>query len=199
MDDVVAHPVAQGKKRHFGGKFGKVLEKLAFVDRFRGTGVDGNYANLVAGGLDFRGLGIGASGKYIDGKTEGGDMAAQLTNVNVHAARVLAAKVGERRGVNRDRRDPVEDVSFVSENRRSLVTRDRHKNAPSRRRHPASSYRRGARSPKRSAQFERTRFPNDSNCRIESKRVNQPGMGARSPKSPSLRRYRTLMPSSSRL
>ena len=86
-----------------------------FAYLFGWTGANRNNANAVAGVLDFGGVRIIAAGKDIDGKTKTGNVAAELSHIDVHPAGVFAAQVGERRSMDRNGRNTVEDVSFVSE------------------------------------------------------------------------------------
>src|SRR4051794_35566258 len=112
MDYVISDAVPEREKRHFSSKIRKILKQFMFAYLFRGTGANGNDANAVAGVLDFGNIGVRAAGKDIDGKTKTGNVAAELSYVDVHPASVFAAEVGERRGMDRNSRDTIQDVSF---------------------------------------------------------------------------------------
>ena len=125
VDDVVADAGAQGVERHLLGELGQEREEVVLADRFRGTGRDGDDVDAGADLADFRRIGIGAAGEDVDRQPVLGEVTGKLADVDVHAARVLAAEAGERGGVNRDLCGAAEGhVGLVAEDRRPAIRCD---------------------------------------------------------------------------
>jgi hypothetical protein len=91
MDDVIAGALANGVERHLLGKLGEKRKEIVLGERLRGTGGDGNHIHAGKEFPDFRGIGIGATGKDIDRQSLQCKMTGELPDVDIHPPRVGSA------------------------------------------------------------------------------------------------------------
>jgi len=122
VDDIVANALAEGVEGHFGGEFGQVGEELILVEGFWRAGGDGDDVDAGAEGSDLGGGGTRSPGEDVDWEAEAGEVAGELTDVDVHPAGVFAAEGGEGGRMDADLSGAAQgSVGLVAENRRTLV------------------------------------------------------------------------------
>ncbi len=148
MDDVVANAVSKGVQGHLFGEFWEDVKEVILVNRSGRTGGNVDEIDARAEREDFGSIGIGAAGEDIDRNAETGGVTGELADINVHAARVLAAKGRKRGCMDRDRGHAPNHICLVSVDSGSGEVVVLHRTHPFRQRRSNPNYARHVPAPR---------------------------------------------------